>query len=131
MEMGKKSERIVSHVLTDILAEARLVVAAPGDVQIRVDVHVCLLDAIADQFRMPRKKIKAETVPSEDPIAASPVGWCMCLTRFERYLHELRPLYLVFDNEERFAEDTLDLPFSEIKVYLYERLIEQLDSVLG
>jgi len=100
-------------------------------VQIRIDVHVCLLDAIADQFRMPRKKIKAETVPSEDPIAASPVGWGMCLTRFERYLHELRPLYLVFDNEERFAEDTLDLPFSEIKVYLYERLIEQLDSVLG
>jgi|GEM_PF-7051753 len=129
--MGRKSERIVSHALTDILAEAQLVVTIPGDVQIRIDVHVCLLDAMADQFGISREKIGAETVPSEEPIAASPVGWGMCLTRFERYLHELRPLYAAFDHQERYAEETLDLPFSKTKVYLYERLIEQLGMVLG
>ncbi|MGK6325428.1 hypothetical protein ACMGDM_20355 [Sphingomonas sp. DT-51] len=131
LEMGRKNERIVSHALNDILAEARLVVAIPGDVQIRIDVHVCLLDAMADQFGIPREKILAETVPSVDPIAASPVGWGMCLTRYERYLHDLRALYLGFDSEERYAEDTLELPFSKIKVYLYEKLIEQLGAVLG
>lgn len=129
--MGRKNERIVSHALSDILAEARLVVAIPGDVQIRIDVHVCLLDAMADQFGLPREKIMAETIPSADPIAASPVGWGMCLTRYERYLHDLRALYRGFDNEERFANDTLEISFSEIKVYLYQRLIEQLGAVLG
>lgn len=129
--MGSRNERVISHALADILETAALVRELPGDVQIRIDIHVCLLDSVADQFGIARKDIKADTIPSEDPIAALAVGWGMCLARFERYLQELRPLYAAFDHEERFTEATLDLPFAEIKVFLYERLLEQLGEVLG
>ena len=129
--MGKKDGRVVSQALKEILETAALVRELPGDVQIRIDIHVCLLDAVADQFGIARTDIKPETVPSEDPIAALAVGWGMCLARFERYLQELRPLYAVFDHEERYTEATLNLPFAEIKDYLYEHLLEQLGEGIG
>jgi hypothetical protein len=129
--MARENQKIVSDALRGILSETGRVAELPGDVQIRIDIHVCLLDAIADQFGIARKDIKPDTVPSEDPIAALAVGWGMCLARFERYLHELRPLYAPFDHQERYTGATLDLSFSEIKEYLYQRLIEQLDEALG
>jgi hypothetical protein len=120
-----------SPLLQHVLSKTGLVAELPGDVQIRIDIHVCLLDAMADQFGISRSDIGSDTVPSEDPIAATAVGWGTCLARFERYLQELRPLYGAYDHQERYTEATLDLEFSAIKTYLYEALIEQLDEVLG
>lgn len=118
-------------LLQEVLTTPGAVVDLPGDIQIRVDIHVCLLDAMSDQFGIARSDIKSDTVPSDEPIGALEVGWGMCLARFERYLQQLRPLYAAYDHQERYAAETLGEPFAAIKSFLYERLIEQLGEVIG
>lgn len=101
----------------------------PGDLQIRVDVYVSLLDAITDHFPIERSEIKDDTVPSDDPISADAQGWGICLATFALCLTRNRPVYAFYDHRPAYTAATLDKPVSEIVSFLTEAVIEQSEGL--
>lgn len=97
----------------------------PGDLQIRVDVHVCLVDAITDHFPITRPEVLPTTVPSADPIGADAQGWGICLATFASYIRTLRPIYGFYVHQPIYTQDTLSKPLSQIIAYLAKALVKQ------
>jgi hypothetical protein len=97
----------------------------PGDMQIRVDVHICLLDSMTDNFPIARPDILPTTVPSANPIGADSQGWGICLATYAGYLATLRPIYGFYVHQPAYTQDTLSKPVSEIITYLAKALVDQ------
>lgn len=97
----------------------------PGDLQIRVDVYVSLLDAITDHFPIKRSEVKDDTVPSANPIGADGQGWGICLATFALYLARNRAIYAFYDHRPAYTSATLDKPVSEIVSFLTAAVVEQ------
>jgi hypothetical protein len=99
--------------------------ALPGDIEMQVDTHVCLLDAMTDNFPIKRSEIGAKTVPSKLPIGADAQGWGICLAGFREYLHQRRPIYAFYVHKPRYTEETIDEPFPAIVLYLKQKILAQ------
>lgn len=99
--------------------------SSPGDLQLQVDVHSCLLDAMTDCFPIARASINATTVPSNPPIGADGQGWGICLASFAEYLASLRPFYAFYVHKPAYTIATLSQPFPAIVMYLKERVRAQ------
>lgn len=99
--------------------------ALPGDIQMQVDVQVCLLDAMTDNFPITRAEIDHKTVPSNPPIGADTQGWGICLASFVDSLHRLRPVYAFYVHKPRYTEETINKPFSDIVAYLKQKILAQ------
>ena len=97
----------------------------PGDLQIRVDVYVSLLDAITDHFPIKRSEIKDDTVPSANPISADAQGWGVCLATLALYLARNRAIYAFYDHRPAYTSATLDKPVSETVSFLTAAVVEQ------
>jgi hypothetical protein len=111
--------------LTALSAPTELALAAalPGDAQLQVDIHVCLLDAMSE-LPIARSDIGADTVPSKT--ARLDVGaWGICLARFEGRLRQFRPIYLFYVHKPRYTQETFDKRFPEIVLYLKLRILAQ------
>jgi hypothetical protein len=108
-----------------LTSPAGVMTALPGDTQMQVDVHVCLLDAMTDNFPIRRSEIGAKTVPSKPPIGADAQGWGLCLAGFGEYLHQLRPVYAFYVHKPRYTEETIDEPFPAIVLYLKQKILAQ------
>ena len=97
----------------------------PGDVQMRVDVQLCLMDAMTDIFPITRSEIELDTVPSGRRIGADGQGWGMCLADYAERISGLRDVYASYVHRPRYTQETLDEPFSAIVDYLREKLVAQ------
>lgn len=97
----------------------------PDSSQMQVDVHVCLLDAMTDNFPIKRSDIGANTVPSKPPIGADTQGWGICLAGFGDYLRRYRDVYAFYVHKPRYTEETIDKRFPEIVLYLKQKIIAQ------
>jgi hypothetical protein len=100
----------------------------PEGVQLRVDVHLCLLDAMTDAFPIRREDIEGKTVPSDAPIGADAQGWGVCLAKFSEYIRHLRPIYSFYVHKPKYTTDTLSLSVTETIGYLKARLLGQFDG---
>ena len=96
--------------------------AIPGDLQMQVDVHVCLLDAMTDHLAIKRSDIEPDTIPSKFPIVADEGAWGICLSSFGERLHELRPVYAFYVHKPRYTTETIDSRFSDTVLFLKERI---------
>jgi hypothetical protein len=101
-------------------------VELPGNMQMQVDVHVCLLDAMTDDLPIKRSDIDANTVPSKPPIGANAQGWSICLAHFGEYLHKLRQIYTFYVHKPCYTEETIDKRFPEIVLYLTQKILDQI-----
>ncbi len=97
----------------------------PDNSQMQVDVHVCLLDAMTDNFPITRSEIGADTVPSKPPIGADVQGWGICLASFGDDLRRYREAYAFYVHKPRYTEETIDKRFPEIVLYLKQKVIAQ------
>jgi len=97
----------------------------PGNIQLQVDVHVCLLDAMTDTFPITRKEIGANTVPSKPPIGANARGWGIGLASFGEYLRQCREIYKFYVHKPRYTEETIDKKFPDIVEYLTQKILDQ------
>jgi hypothetical protein len=91
----------------------------------QVDVHVCLLDAMTDNFPVRRSDIGPQTKPSNPPISADAQGWGVCLASFGDYLRHLRPIYGFYVHKPKYTADTLNSEFPEIVLYLKQKILAQ------
>jgi hypothetical protein len=98
----------------------------PGDIQMQVDVHVCLLDAMTDHFPIKRSDIEPGTVPSKPPIEADEGAWGICLASFGERLRELRSVYSFYVHKPKYTTETLESRFSDTVLFLKERIVAQL-----
>jgi hypothetical protein len=96
-----------------------------GDMQIRTDVLVCLMDAITDRFPITRDEIELDLVPSGKEIGADEGGWGVCLQLYASYLRALRPVYGFYVHKPKYDKATLDLELHEIQIYLRNELVAQ------
>jgi hypothetical protein len=97
----------------------------PDNSQIQVDIHVCLLDAMTDNFPIKRSDIDANTVPSKPPIGAVPKGWGICLASFGDYIRRYREIYAFYVHKPLYTEETIDKKFPDIVLYLKKKIIAQ------
>lgn len=119
--VGKNSRRPEGPFGTAAEASGGL----PGRLQILVDVHSCLLDAMTDNFPIKRHEVAKDTVPSKRPIEADGQGWGICLASFAEYLRSLRPIYAYYVHKPVYTKETIDSKFSDIVLYLTEKTVAQ------
>jgi hypothetical protein len=93
--------------------------------QMQVDVHVCLLDAMTDNFPIKRSEISSNTVPSKPPIGADGQGWGICLASFGEYLRQYREIYKFYVHKPRYTDETIDKTFPDIVLYLTHKILDQ------
>src|SRR5258708_3192666 len=91
----------------------------PGDVQLRVDIQVSLLDAITDTFPITRAEVDEEWSPSGAKIDSQ--GWGSCLAAFAQDFKHTREAYRFYNHRPRYTEETIDLAFLEIVRFLNEK----------
>lgn len=116
---------LVTSASTGTTPPSGATAALPGDIQMQVDVHVCLLDAMTDKFPIERSEIGSKTVPSKPPIEADSGGWGPCLAAFGEYLKQLRPVYAFYVHKPRYTQETIDKPFPDIVLYLKQKVLAQ------
>ena len=100
--------------------------ALPGDTQLHVDIHVCLLDAITDSFPVKRSDVNAKWVPSKSKAGIDQQGWGICLAEFGSYLRQLRAVYAFYVHKPQYTVDTISLPFPAIVQYLAQHVVAQI-----
>jgi hypothetical protein len=100
----------------------------PGNIQLQVDVHVCLLDAMTNNFPIKRSEIGANTVPSKPPIGADAQGWGIGLASFGEYFRHCREIYKFYVHKPRYTEETIDKTFPDIVLHLTEKILDQFNG---
>jgi hypothetical protein len=105
-----------------------IVGALPDNTQMQVDVHVCLQDAMTDNFPIKRPEIGADTVPSKPPIGADAQGWGICLASFGEYLRQCREIYKFYVHKPRYTGETIDKTFPDIVLYLTQKILDQFNG---
>jgi hypothetical protein len=95
----------------------------PVDGQMQSDIVGCLMEAMAERL-LDRDKIGTATVPSKQPIDADETAWDGCLWLFGENLRK-HSCYSFYKHRSEYASATIDMPFSEIVLYLKKRALAQ------
>jgi hypothetical protein len=119
---GRAFRRAVSSAAT---GQPRGAQALPGDIQVQVDVHVSLLDAMTDHFPIKRSDVDSDTVPSGRPLETDEGGWGVCLAGFGECLRRVRPVYAFYVHKPRYTTETIDRRFADTVLFLKGRILAQ------